>query len=121
MSITALLPPPSPTGYLSPDFTFFPLAKEINSNSNSTTKSKQQKQSNRNRRDSSSSSGSVSSNSSSGSSSSGSSSSEDSYDSVLEDQLQWEESMRQLQLIFSIVALPYFAKWAGRKWAYWSK
>lgn len=38
-----------------------------------------------------------------------------------EDQLQWEESLRQLQLIWSIVALPYAAKWAGRKWAYWGE
>lgn len=36
-----------------------------------------------------------------------------------EDQLQWEESLRQLQLIWSAVALPYAAKWMGRKWAYW--
>ena len=57
--------------------------------------------------------------SSSGSSSSGSSDSWTSSRHAHEDQLQWDESIRQLQLIFSVVALPFVAKWAGRKFAYW--
>ncbi|KAM0792973.1 hypothetical protein ACM66B_002728 [Microbotryomycetes sp. NB124-2] len=51
-----------------------------------------------------------------------SSSSESSWDSVRqaqEDQLQWEESIRQLQLLINVVLVPFAAKWAGRKWAYW--
>ncbi|SCZ92602.1 BZ3500_MvSof-1268-A1-R1_Chr5-2g08020 [Microbotryum saponariae] len=36
-----------------------------------------------------------------------------------EDEQQWQASMRQLQLIWNVVALPFAAKWAGRKCAYW--
>ncbi|SCV72618.1 BQ2448_4155 [Microbotryum intermedium] len=36
-----------------------------------------------------------------------------------EDEQQWQESVRQLQLIWNVVALPFAAKWAGRKCAYW--
>ena len=38
-----------------------------------------------------------------------------------DDQQQWDESVRQLQLIFNVVALPYAAKWLGRRWAYTSQ
>ncbi|KAM0752876.1 hypothetical protein T439DRAFT_323485 [Meredithblackwellia eburnea MCA 4105] len=58
--------------------------------------------------------------SSSDSSSSDSTNSWDSDYVAQQNQLQWEESMRQLQLLFSVVVLPYAAKWAGRKWAYWA-
>lgn len=57
--------------------------------------------------------------SSASSSSLSSSSSYDSDRQAAEDQLQWDESLRQLHLIFSVVALPFAAKWAGRKFAYW--
>ncbi|KAL5518858.1 hypothetical protein ACEPAH_541 [Sanghuangporus vaninii] len=33
-------------------------------------------------------------------------------------QQEWEENLRQLQLLFSIVLLPYLGKWLGRKWAH---
>lgn len=61
---------------------------------------------------------------SSSSSSASSTSSDSSYDSVRqakEDQAQWEESMRQLWLLFHVVALPFGAKWVGRKVAYWGQ
>jgi len=32
---------------------------------------------------------------------------------------EWEESVKQLQLLVSVVLLPWFGKWAGRKWAHW--
>lgn len=35
-------------------------------------------------------------------------------------QLEWDESVRQLQLLLDVVLLPFLGKWAGRKWAYWS-
>ncbi|KAK4049754.1 hypothetical protein OIO90_005335 [Microbotryomycetes sp. JL221] len=53
-----------------------------------------------------------------------SSSSESSWDSLRqaeEDQLQWEESIRQLQLLINVVLIPFAAKWAGRQWAYWTQ
>ena len=33
-------------------------------------------------------------------------------------QLEWEENLRQLQLLLSVVLLPYVGKWLGRKWAH---
>ncbi|KAJ3721518.1 hypothetical protein FB446DRAFT_162373 [Lentinula raphanica] len=49
-------------------------------------------------------------------------SSERSYDSEEEyylAQKEWEESLHQLQQIFSIVLLPFLGKWLGRRWSYW--
>jgi hypothetical protein len=50
--------------------------------------------------------------------------SDDSYDSD-EDfhlaQLEWEESLQQLQQLFSVVVLPFFGKWLGRRWSYWGQ
>ena len=46
----------------------------------------------------------------------------DSYDSDEEDrlaELEWRESLAQLQQLFSIVLLPYLGKWLGRRWSYW--
>ena len=47
--------------------------------------------------------------------------SDDSYDSERERELEreWEEGMEQLKLITTIVLLPFFGKWLGKKWAYW--
>jgi len=44
----------------------------------------------------------------------------DGYDSERERQLEreWEEGMEQLKLITTIVLLPFFGKWLGKKWAY---
>lgn len=36
-------------------------------------------------------------------------------------QEEWEESLRQLEMIVSIVLLPFFGKWFGRQWAYWGE
>ena len=49
-----------------------------------------------------------------------SSDSSDSYDSERERQLEreWEEGMEQLKMITTIVLLPFFGKWLGKKWAY---
>jgi len=32
---------------------------------------------------------------------------------------EWEENLRHLHLIVSIVVLPYIGKWLGRKWSFW--
>jgi hypothetical protein len=34
-------------------------------------------------------------------------------------QKEWEESLEQLQQLVSIVLLPFFGRWVGRKWSYW--
>lgn len=47
--------------------------------------------------------------------------SDDGYDTDEElriAQQEWEENLRQLQLLFSIVLFPYLGKWLGRKWAH---
>jgi hypothetical protein len=36
-------------------------------------------------------------------------------------QAEWEESMRQLEAVVSIVLIPFFGKWWGRKWAFWGE
>ena len=49
-------------------------------------------------------------------------SSDGSYDSDEEDRLleqEWQESLEQLQQLFSIVLLPWLGKWLGRRWSYW--
>ncbi|GAO46957.1 hypothetical protein G7K_1174-t1 [Saitoella complicata NRRL Y-17804] len=40
-----------------------------------------------------------------------------------EAQAEWDESMRQLELLCSMILLPVFGKWAGRQVAYyiWAK
>ncbi|KAH8120439.1 hypothetical protein DFH11DRAFT_1722224 [Phellopilus nigrolimitatus] len=48
-------------------------------------------------------------------------SSDDGYDSDEElrvAQQEWEENLHQLQLLVSVVLLPYVGKWLGRKWAH---
>ena len=44
----------------------------------------------------------------------------DDYDSERERQLEreWEEGVEQLKMITTIVLLPFFGKWLGKKWAY---
>jgi hypothetical protein len=34
---------------------------------------------------------------------------------------EWEDSLRQMQMLFSIVLVPFFGKWMGRRWSYWGK
>lgn len=51
-------------------------------------------------------------------------SSDDSLDSDDEYQLaqqEWEESLAQLVQLVSIVLMPYFGKWLGRRWSYWGE
>jgi hypothetical protein len=51
-----------------------------------------------------------------------SSSSEASYDSDEDFRLaqrEWEESLEQLQQLMSVVLLPFFGKWLGRRWSQW--
>lgn len=46
------------------------------------------------------------------------------YDSDYEDALvreEWEESLRQMQALVSLVLLPFFGKWWGRRWSYWGE
>ncbi|KAJ7225630.1 hypothetical protein GGX14DRAFT_349555 [Mycena pura] len=35
-------------------------------------------------------------------------------------QQEWEESLHQLQQLFSIVLLPFLGKWLGRRWSQWA-
>ncbi|GMK57252.1 hypothetical protein CspeluHIS016_0400860 [Cutaneotrichosporon spelunceum] len=51
------------------------------------------------------------------------SSSDDSSD--IEDQSaliqeEWEESMRQIESVLSVIILPFFGKWWGRRFAHWA-
>jgi len=32
---------------------------------------------------------------------------------------EWQESLQQLELLFSLVVIPFFGKWVGRRCAYW--
>ncbi|KAF4623786.1 hypothetical protein D9613_002085 [Agrocybe pediades] len=44
-----------------------------------------------------------------------------SYDSEEEYRLaqqEWEESLHQLQQLVSVVLLPFFGKWLGRRWSH---
>ncbi|EIW71200.1 hypothetical protein M231_06419 [Tremella mesenterica] len=34
-------------------------------------------------------------------------------------QEEWEESLRQLEVVLSIIIMPYLGKWYGRRFAYW--
>ncbi|WWC68033.1 uncharacterized protein I206_101952 [Kwoniella pini CBS 10737] len=35
-------------------------------------------------------------------------------------QEEWEESLRQLEVVLSIVVMPTIGKWFGRIWSYWA-
>lgn len=35
-------------------------------------------------------------------------------------QEEWEESLRQMEVVISIIVIPYFGKWFGRQWAFWA-
>ncbi|RSH92281.1 hypothetical protein EHS25_008696 [Saitozyma podzolica] len=35
-------------------------------------------------------------------------------------QEEWEESLRQMEVVLSIIIMPFFGKWYGRRWAYWA-
>lgn len=34
-------------------------------------------------------------------------------------QEEWDESVAQLQLLISVIALPVLGKWLGRRWSQW--
>lgn len=34
-------------------------------------------------------------------------------------QEEWEESMRQIEAVLSVILLPFFGKWYGRRFAFW--
>lgn len=36
-------------------------------------------------------------------------------------QEEWEESMRQIESVLSVIILPFFGKWYGRRFAFWSE
>jgi len=36
-------------------------------------------------------------------------------------QQEWEASLEQLQLLLTMVLIPFAGKWMGRQFAYWSK
>ncbi len=36
-------------------------------------------------------------------------------------QQEWEESIHQLQQLFSIVLLPLLGRYLGRRWSYWGQ
>lgn len=51
-------------------------------------------------------------------------SSEDSFDSEDQSALiqeEWEESMRQIEAVLSVIILPFFGKWWGRRFAFWGE
>lgn len=48
------------------------------------------------------------------------------YDDEDEEELriaqeEWEESVAQLQLLVSVVAMPFLGKWLGRRWSQWGE
>ena len=36
-------------------------------------------------------------------------------------QEEWEESLRQLETVVSIILIPFFGRWYGRRFAYWGR
>lgn len=34
---------------------------------------------------------------------------------------EWRENLQQLEMVLTMVAVPWFGKYLGRKFAYWSK
>ncbi|GAA5910937.1 hypothetical protein JCM6882_001936 [Rhodosporidiobolus microsporus] len=106
--------PPSPSGYLSPDWVIPPNWPPTNALSASSTS---RMSTTARRRDSLD---SAASSSSSRSTASWDSDSEaDTEDYELEAQLQWEESLRQLNALVNLVAVPWLSRYFGRKWAYY--
>ena len=54
-------------------------------------------------------------------SSSGSSASEDDDHGESDAEREWRESLQQLELLLTMVLVPYIGKYFGRKVAYWGK
>lgn len=36
-------------------------------------------------------------------------------------QQEWEESLEDLQRLFTFILMPYFGKWLGRRWSHWGE
>ena len=36
-------------------------------------------------------------------------------------QEEWEESLRQMEVVLSIIIIPFFGKWYGRQFSYWGE
>ena len=36
-------------------------------------------------------------------------------------QEEWDESLRQMEVVLSIVIIPFFGKWYGRRFSYWGR
>ena len=32
---------------------------------------------------------------------------------------EWDEGVKQLQMAFQLVLIPFFGRWLGRRWSYW--
>lgn len=45
----------------------------------------------------------------------------DSDDDDYDAQKEWEQSLEQLQLLLTMILVPFAGKYLGRKFAYWSK
>ena len=56
---------------------------------------------------------------SSTSSSTSNSDTDDDDDDDEEAEAEWQESLRELNMLVSLVVIPFFGKWVGRKCAYW--
>jgi hypothetical protein len=48
-------------------------------------------------------------------------SSYDSEDHAALIQEEWEESLRQIETVLSVIILPFFGKWYGRRVAFWGE
>jgi hypothetical protein len=36
-------------------------------------------------------------------------------------QEEWEESLRQIEVVLSIIIIPFFGRWYGRRFSYWGE
>lgn len=43
----------------------------------------------------------------------------DSDDELRRAEEEWQESLEQLHLVISVVAMPFLGKWLGRRWSQW--
>ncbi|KAF9513761.1 hypothetical protein BS47DRAFT_1317195 [Hydnum rufescens UP504] len=44
----------------------------------------------------------------------------DSDDDIRLAEEEWEESITQLHLVLTVVAMPFIGKWFGRRWSQWA-
>lgn len=36
-------------------------------------------------------------------------------------QEEWEESLKQMEIVFSVILIPFFGRWYGRQFGYWGE